>query len=496
MEKEDSGVSTSTNTPGEIGNDARLDDFAANAPVALCLVGLDGAIRATNKVAQMLLAGLGATTTLKPLCQAGAWAKLEGLLHDGAQFENFVLELRSGDDVRCVAINSSAWRDGAQVLQGARWALRDVTSREREVRTRALIDAIIDSSHDAIVSKQLDGRIMSWNRAAERLFGYTAEEAVGQSIRMIVPADRQAEEDDVLARLQRGEIVDHFQTVRQRKDGSLVQVSLTISPVRDRTGRIIGASKVARDISEQKAQEDELRRLLAAKDDFLGLVSHELRTPLTTLKGTANVLRRHRQRISEPDQEQALSDIERGADQMLRIVENMLTLARAETDNGAELEPVLLGRLAGQVVRERQSQPGTHHLVFEADENPLPVAGDVGYLRLILANLLSNAAKYSPAGSEIRVYARQAGEMGELRVEDSGIGIKPEEAAAIFSPFFRSANARAHASGIGLGLTVCMRLAEIQSGTIEATPGADGGAVFTLRLPLLPEGDGAAELTA
>ncbi len=478
--------SLSNNRP-TVARDEDMGDFA-EAPVALCVTGLDGRIMSANHAARTLLAGFGCDQTIEPLCRRSEWAALERRMRAGERFDGLVLELTRADgEARHVAIDSNAQHDGQGAIVGARWALRDVTEQERANRAGALLEAIVDSSHDAIVSKQLDGTIMSWNRAAERVFGYTSEEAVGRSVRMIVPSDRQAEEDDVLARLQRGEMVDHFQTVRQRKDGSLVQVSLTISPVRDRTGRIIGASKVARDISEQKSQEDELRRALAAKDDFLGLVSHELRTPLTTLKGTANVLRRHHVLISDPDREQALSDIERGADQMLRIVENMLTLARADNEHGADLEPVLLGRLASQVVRERQSPLATHKLVFEADETPVAVVADIGYVRLILTNLLSNAAKYSPPDSEIRVRARHAGGMGELRVEDSGIGLNPDESVAIFSPFFRSANARARASGIGLGLTVCKRLAQIQSGTIEAEARPGGGAAFTLRLPLLKE---------
>jgi len=485
----DHAVDGSLDSRGDgIAVETDLGGFAASAPVALCMVAVDGRIRVANEPARALLADLGCDTTLKPLCRRADWVRLERLTRAGARIDDFLLELNTGGGKRYLAISSSRFDDERGVLAGAWWSLRDVTAQQRVNRVGALLEAIIDSSNDAIVSKQLDGTIMSWNKAAERLFGYTSEEAVGRSIRMIVPADRQPEEDDVLARLQRGEIVDHFQTVRQRKDGSLINVSLTISPIRDRAGRIIGASKVARDISEQKVQEDELRRALAARDEFLGLVSHELRTPLTTLKGTANVLRRHHARISEPDHEQALRDIERSADQMLRIVENMLTLARADTVGGSELEPILLGRLVGQIVRERELQVGSHQLIFEADETPTAVVADVECIRLILTNLLNNAAKYSPPGSEIHVRVRETDGMGELRVEDSGIGIKPEELSAIFSPFFRSASARAQAGGIGLGLTVCKRLVEIQSGSIEARSRPEGGAAFTVRLPLLRDG--------
>ena len=135
----------------------------------------------------------------------------------------------------------------------------------RNDAARAELAAIVDSSYDAIVSKTLDGVITSWNRSAERLFGYTAAEAVGRSIFLIIPEDRKAEEESVLARLRGGERVEHFETLRKTKDGRLIPISLTVSPVRDRSGRVIGASKVARDISERILAEEALRR---AHDDL------------------------------------------------------------------------------------------------------------------------------------------------------------------------------------------------------------------------------------
>jgi PAS domain S-box-containing protein len=165
---------------------------------------------------------------------------------------------------------------------------------QRKLRPEQHLAAIINSSDDAIVSKDLNGIVMSWNPAAERMFGWTSSEMVGQSILKIIPKDRYSEEDAVLSRIRRGLGVDHFETVRQRKDGSMVDISLTVSPVRDDDGTIIGASKVARDITVRKrlaeAEHQQLvrERTFQAeanriKDEFLATLSHELRTPLNEI---------------------------------------------------------------------------------------------------------------------------------------------------------------------------------------------------------------------
>jgi PAS domain S-box-containing protein len=192
---------------------------------------------------------------------------------------------------------------------------------------RAQLAAIVDSSDDVIVSKTLDGIITSWNRAAERLFGWTAAEAIGRHITLIIPQSRLGEEDEILARLRRGERIEHFETVRRRKDGSSVDLSITVSPIRDDTGRIIGASKIARDITERRRMEMEREELLArtqraltdaeranrAKDDFLATLSHELRTPLNAILGWAHVLSTARR---DPDViDRAIETITRNAKQ-------------------------------------------------------------------------------------------------------------------------------------------------------------------------------------
>jgi PAS domain S-box-containing protein len=181
----------------------------------------------------------------------------------GETVRNFdtVGQRRSGQRTSLTMIASPIHRENA--VRGAMWILRDLGGRERADRAARRLAAIVESSDDAIVSKDLNGIVMSWNRAAEQMFGYTAEEMIGESIRRIIPADRQNEEDQVLEQVRRGQKVDHFETIRRRKDGSEVNISLTVSPIVSAAGVVVGASKIARDISARKTIEEERARLLA-----------------------------------------------------------------------------------------------------------------------------------------------------------------------------------------------------------------------------------------
>jgi two-component system NtrC family sensor kinase len=203
-----------------------------------------------------------------------------------------------------VSLSVSPIKDAQGQIVGASTVARDMTLPTRAYEERERLAAIIESSDDAIVSKTLEGIITSWNRGAEQMFGYSAAEAVGQHITLIIPSELHAEEDDVLAHLRRGEKIDHYETVRQTKDGRRLDISLTVSPIKDAQGRIIGASKVARDITLRKRADEERERIRAReeaarsmaeeanrlKDDFLATVSHELRNPLNSIVGWAGLL--------------------------------------------------------------------------------------------------------------------------------------------------------------------------------------------------------------
>jgi PAS domain S-box-containing protein len=350
-------------------------------------------------------------------------------------------------------------------------------------RAAVTLAAIVQFSDDAIVTKDLNGIVTSWNPAAARMFGYAPEEIIGKSIKTIIPADRQEEEDEVLRRVRSGLRVDHFETVRQAKDGSLLDISLTVSPLKDHSGRIIGASKIARNISDRKAAEAAIRQSAEIKDQFLTLVSHELRTPISIIVGNGHLLSRRFKTLSECDIEQALADITIEGERLQRIIENVLMLTRVESGTTMVLEHVQVERLVAQVVKTFQRRRPERPVEFEAAKHLPPGVGEPGLVTSVLENLIGNADKYSSPGTPITVNV-SLGERGDLEVHvlDRGIGFAPGDAGNLFTPFFRSAAAKERASGMGLGLAVCRRAVEEQGGRIGATAREGGGADFWFTL--------------
>jgi PAS domain S-box-containing protein len=361
--------------------------------------------------------------------------------------------------------------------------------------------SIIESSDDVIVSKTLEGVIMSWNPAAERLFGYSAAEAIGQNIRLIIPHDRWGEEDEVLARIGRGEKVDHFETIRRAKDGQLLNISLTVSPVKDRSGKIVGASKVARDITDRKRAEAELERLLASekqlrrqaeeasrlKDEFLAVVSHELRSPLNAITGWASLLL---MRQLDDRTKHAIETILRNAQTQTQLVADLLDVSRIVTGQlrlkvrSFQLIPVI--EAAIEVVRPA-SEAKSIRIQTILDPSAGPIAGDPDRMQQIFWNLLSNAVKFTPKGGRIQVRLQRINSHVEVVVSDTGMGVDPKLLPFIFERFRQgdSSTTREH-GGLGLGLAIVRHLVELHGGVVNAySDGAGKGAEFIVQLPTL-----------
>ncbi|MBN8421057.1 MAG: PAS domain S-box protein [Verrucomicrobia bacterium] len=378
-------------------------------------------------------------------------------------------------------------------------SVEDITEGVKAEEALNRMAAIVASSDDAIISKDLDGKLTSWNAGAERLFGYTPAEAVGQPVTMIIPAERQEEETKIIEHVRRGEPVEHFETQRRHKDGRLIDVSLSISPIRDSAGRIVGASKIARDITRRcqlenalKARAEELARADRSKDEFLAMLAHELRNPLAPLRNAAELLQGEDAGAEERKYVQEI--IVRQVENMSRMIDDLLDVSRI-THGKIELRKktvALADILTGATSIVRSScEIHQQELKVFLPKEPVYLNADATRLEQVFGNLLSNACKYSGDGCRIVVRAERSAcaEPPEvvISVRDDGIGIAPELMPHIFDLFVQATRAldRAH-GGLGIGLTLVQRIVKLHDGTIEAISGGLGqGTEFIVRLPIL-----------
>lgn len=379
----------------------------------------------------------------------------------------------------------------------------DVTDRTMAEHARFRLAAIVESSDDAILSKTLDGIVTSWNAGATRLFGYVPEEVIGQSIMKLIPQDLWPEEHEILSRLRKGERVDHYETLRLRNDGTAVEVSLSVSPIRDITGAIVGASTIARDIgalrravadreslliSERNARA-EAERLSHLKDEFLATLSHELRTPLTTILGWANLLRR-RSSIGPAELKAAVETIHRNAQAQAQIIDDLLDMSRIISGKiRLQTEAIDLRDLVQVAVDGIRPAAATKNISVSVvmDDSADLVAGDAARLQQVLWNLLTNAVKFTPANGSILVTLRRAGGDMEIHVQDSGVGIQPAFLPHVFERFRQAdgSTTREH-GGLGLGLSIVRNLVELHGGSVAVhSEGHGKGSTFTVRLPQL-----------
>jgi PAS domain S-box-containing protein len=394
-----------------------------------------------------------------------------------------------------ISLTVSPIKDASGTVVGASKVARDITARRR---LESLLTSIISSSDDAIVSKTLDGIVTSWNTAAERIFGYRADEMIGRSIRTIIPADRQAEEDFVLNRIRRGQRVEHFETIRRAKDGHLVNISLTVSPIITASGMIVGASKIARDITARIAIErereeafKELKRALAARDEFIAIAAHELRNPLNVLTLMWQISQRQR----KLDKESPGLLIEKSKVQLARLnslIDRLLDISRIRSGTfDLYLEEFDLADLIRDVAGR---------FVLAESENPISLELDAlrgtwDRLRLdqVITNLVGNAVKFGQ-NKPIEVRSSLESEHALVTVRDHGMGIPRENLDRVFEQFERGEPRKDH-EGLGLGLWISREIIMAHGGTISVESELGKGATFVVRLPLQQSKDHNSELT-
>jgi PAS domain S-box-containing protein len=369
-----------------------------------------------------------------------------------------------------------------------------VTGESDSFVQRALLAAIVDSSDDAIVSKTLEGRILSWNAGAERIFGYKADEAIGRPITLIIPPELFPEEEQILGKLRRGERVDHFDTIRVTKDGRRINISVTVSPIRNAAGRVIGASKVARDVSERKRaerilseKEQALRDADRRKDEFLALLAHELRNPLAPIRYALAIAQKADRTPEQTERAEAV--IARQVAHMARLLDDLLDSSRI-TRGTLELKKVRaeLTSVIGAAIETSRPSVLTkkHALLVDLPKQPLVLEADPMRLAQVFSNLLLNAAKYTDAGGQITLRAVQDENEVVVSVRDTGMGISPEMLPQLFHPFAQAPETRGRSEGgLGIGLALARGLTELHGGHIEAhSAGLGSGSEFIVRLPI------------
>jgi PAS domain S-box-containing protein len=364
------------------------------------------------------------------------------------------------------------------------------TTKVVSFEANAFLAEIVRSSDDAIITKDLNGVITSWNLGAEQMFGYTAQEAIGRSITIIIPSDRLAEESDILARLRRGDRIDHYETVRRHKDGTDRYISLTISPVRDEQGRIIGASKIARDITLRKQTERKLFEADRRKDEYLAMLSHELRNPLAPISNSVEVLRRLVG--NQPELKSLMELMYRQVQHLNHLIEDLLDVSRISLGKiKLHQETINLGSIVSQAVEA--AEPMREHLQHELTVIQLPepvyVRADPTRLFQLLGNLLNNACKFTERGGHIWLKVEREDEQAVIRVRDTGIGLAADQLGRIFEMFIQvDASLDRSQNGLGIGLMLVKSLVEMHGGTVEAhSEGLGRGSEFVVRLPVFTE---------
>jgi PAS domain S-box-containing protein len=389
-------------------------------------------------------------------------------------------------------------RGGHSKLDGA---IFDLTERWQAESERMKLAAIVESSDDAIIGTDLEDRITTWNRGAERLYGYSAAETLGHHFSFHMPDELGDERKALVGRVVAGEDIRSFETVRVRKDGVRVDVSLTISPIRDAAGTVVGVSTIARDITletrarrereelvaELEARNERLSELDRLKDEFVALVSHELRTPLTSIRGYLELVLEGDAGDLNDEQRQFLGVVERNAHRLLALVGDLLFLAQMEAGKlSLEVGAVDLSAIAAESVETARPLAEEKDVTLTLATGPLAlIAGDRARLAQLLDNLISNGIKFTPA--EGRVDVRVRGERGQavIEVRDTGMGIPSDEQEHLFERFFRTAKATEQAiPGTGLGLAISKAIVYAHGGRITFASSEGSGTTFRVSIPI------------
>ena len=336
---------------------------------------------------------------------------------------------------------------------------------------QSILAAIVESSDDAIYSKDEDARITSWNGSAEAMYGYRSDEVIGRDISIIIPDDRRGEDRMILRRIMNGERIDHYETRRRHKDGSLIDVSITVSPVRNINGEVVGASVIARDVTEQKEREELEQEI--EKRDFIARAAHELKNPLTTIAGMTRILRDNEHDLPEDEKEKVYSALIRQSERANRLINDMLELARLD----AGRVDVEIGRsdLSAAIAGAIDAVAIDGIAITSEVPSGTMVQANPSKLEDVFVNLFSNSQKYGASNVTVTAHGDLT-----IRVTDDGPGVPEVFRPVLFDPFTRGS--QIDVPGSGLGLSIARRLCRIFGGDLSFEPAPGGGATFLVDL--------------
>ncbi len=503
-------------------SEERLRAMFAQAAVGIVIANLDGRIEEANdKICEILGFTLGElrARTLVDLAHpddlhstSDQYRQLvEGLVSTWTLENRYI---RRDGTVVYTKTNVTLLRRESRVAQQFVAIIEDITERKRSEEVRSRLAAVVEYSDDAIITKTLDGVISSWNPGAERIFGYSADEVIGKPILMLIPQSHQHEEPSILDRLRRGERIDHYETQRRRKDGELIDVSLTVSPFKDASGKTIGASKIARDITRQKRAEKTLReqamdnaRLFEAsqrelasreraeaalrdtdrrKDEFLATLAHELRNPLAPIRQA--VMISDSLNASEDQKRWSHAVIKRQVQHMSLLLDDLLDVSRITRGTLAlRVQMTELTAIVDAAIEQaRPLIEGKHHqLTKSLPAGQVSFAADPLRLAQVLSNLLTNAAKYTDHGGKIELAATVDAQWVTISVTDNGVGLDADALSQIFVMFSQVTGTQDRSEGgLGIGLALAKGLMRLHNGTIEAfSEGVGRGSKFIVRIP-------------
>ena len=388
-----------------------------------------------------------------------------------------------------ITLMASPIKDEKGKVTGISKMLKNNHYQKLAEEKQAMLAAIVSSSNEAIISKTLDGIITSWNEAAKKMFGFTEAEALGKHISIIIPAERIEEEKLIIEKMRKGERVDHFETIRVAKDGSPVNISLTVSPVKNNKGEVIGVSKVARNISlmmeaqrQQQLYIQKLRELNEYKDEFMVMASHELKTPLTVILANLQILEL---KMSADPNINFIHGTVKQVKKLSDLISNLLDVSKIQAGK-LELNPSSfdINLLIAEIRDELQQTTTDHKIIFKEDKKTLIADADRERMEHVIMNILGNAIKYSPNAGEIVINSRLDKDRIIVSIRDNGIGINQEDLENIFTRFYRVRGLASSFSGSGIGLYIASEIIKRHGGDIWAESEIGKGSVFNFSIPV------------